>query len=148
MCFLSRWESAGPLKVPWCKILQSIFAVASKNCQKHSYSFISSVLSQNESVQKSSKCCQVMKPAASLHSCVILYRLLYRFTVSCFTFSLYWLSTLGNKICFDFHPVVTERTRAAPRADTSLCHVTSGGSGASLNSIRIGFILHIFVLGY
>lgn len=52
-CFLSRWESAGFLKVPWCKILQSIFAVASKNCQKHSYSFISSVFYLKMKVSKS-----------------------------------------------------------------------------------------------
>lgn len=139
MCFLSRRESAGFLKVPWCKILQSqpaevshfrenqnliawtfffLLLLPPKNCQKHSHSFISSV----ESVQKSSKCCQVMKPAASLHSCIIflffivsLFLVLLFLLIGCqhlaiksvLLFILLWLGT-----------------------DNSLCHVTSGGSGA------------------
>lgn len=147
MCFLCRWESAGLLKVSLLRSKPDEVSNFRENENLMASTFFLLLLllppqtARNNRIFSSLLFYLKMKVSKSLPSVarwwnqlprfthVSIY-LFHRVTVSCYAFSLYWLSTLGNKICFDSRHVMTERTHAAPRADTSICHVTSCGGGA------------------
>lgn len=115
ICFLSRWESAGFLKVPWCKILQSkpdevshfrenqnliawtfFFFLFFFCCclQKLPETFLYFHLFRFISNWKFPKVFQVLPgdETSCLASLMCHLSLFYHFNVSCFTFSLYWLA--------------------------------------------------------